>query len=467
MAGGQSLEQRSRSEPTIPGAVVEAPEWLKAGAPFDVAGFLKLPRPTENGAPLYLDAFFEFSPDVATCFPPGPATDARREAGRARMDAINTLHMAWSADGKSVTSQQVEEALAPLANGFRLLELAQARSECAFVTGLTASAPPPHFQGARVVARALVLRAGFALRRGDVGSSVRDLGRLFRLASDIRRRGGVVAGMMSNTLTLVGIFEIAKPALQSSSLTAEHCDAILALFTARLAESAGMAREALKGEYLAQRILLHDFADGVREIGSLPPGEFRARIESLLATRSDRLLTENIGSRAFENLRSSPLAEIAKAEQLVGRVYRAIDGLETRTWAERANAGAKVLEEERARVSTAIPALVVVDAMHDPDQVALSETYSRANVAGWMSLVALRRWRLTTSVAPTDLSAILNASGIRGIPVDPYDGRPLRFLTIAGSPTIYSVGKDLKDDGGLVDSNHDRAPGDLIFRLAD
>jgi hypothetical protein len=51
------------------------------------------------------------------------------------------------------------------------------------------------------------------------------------------------------------------------------------------------------------------------------------------------------------------------------------------------------------------------------------------------------------------------------VPADPFDGRPIRMATIGGAVVVYSIGKDLKDDGGRLDSARDSKPGDLVFAL--
>src|SRR4051794_37601560 len=80
LANGQSPSSKAKTAvPTIPDAVTKAPDWLKVGAPFDVATFLALPPGDQNAAPLYLDALLEFSPETADCFPPSAASDQRRQ----------------------------------------------------------------------------------------------------------------------------------------------------------------------------------------------------------------------------------------------------------------------------------------------------------------------------------------------------------------------------------------------------
>ena len=46
------------------------PDWLARECPFDVNEFSPEIPWDENAAPLYLAAIAEFSPEVATCFPP-------------------------------------------------------------------------------------------------------------------------------------------------------------------------------------------------------------------------------------------------------------------------------------------------------------------------------------------------------------------------------------------------------------
>lgn len=72
-------------EPRSSGAVSTPPSYL-ADSPFDIKSFFKTPPANQNAAPLYLDAFFEFSSDVSTSF-----TEAeqkrRKPLARQREDA--------------------------------------------------------------------------------------------------------------------------------------------------------------------------------------------------------------------------------------------------------------------------------------------------------------------------------------------------------------------------------------------
>jgi hypothetical protein len=80
-------------------------------------------------------------------------------------------------------------------------------------------------------------------------------------------------------------------------------------------------------------------------------------------------------------------------------------------------------------------------------------------------LIALRRWQLTHGGATArDLATALRDASVPAVPLDPFDGKPMRLVFVEGKPVVYSVGKDGRDDGGLRDSDNDRRGGDLTFR---
>jgi hypothetical protein len=99
------------------------------------------------------------------------------------------------------------------------------------------------------------------------------------------------------------------------------------------------------------------------------------------------------------------------------------------------------------------------------DNLLAADARSTAEVRAVRCLAALRRWEATKNVAPKDLEAVAKAAGMSAVPADPFDGRPIRMATIGGAVVVYSIGKDLKDDGGRLDSARDSKPGDLVFAL--
>jgi hypothetical protein len=81
--------------------------------------------------------------------------------------------------------------------------------------------------------------------------------------------------------------------------------------------------------------------------------------------------------------------------------------------------------------------------------------------------MALERYRLANGRWPDDLAA-LAPKYLAAVPADPFDGRPLHYARHKDVLVVYSVGPDLKDDGGNPDdlNRFDRKDGfDVGFRL--
>jgi len=66
-------------------------------------------------------------------------------------------------------------------------------------------------------------------------------------------------------------------------------------------------------------------------------------------------------------------------------------------------------------------------------------------VVGTQTLMAMRAYQLRTHKIPRNLDELV-PEYLSGIPADPFDGKPIRYLR--EKKRIYSVGEDLKDSGG-------------------
>ena len=82
------------------------------------------------------------------------------------------------------------------------------------------------------------------------------------------------------------------------------------------------------------------------------------------------------------------------------------------------------------------------------------------------ALLAVRRWQLShDGDLPPSIEAAAKDAGLRSVPIDPFDGRPIRFTIFDGQPTVYSVGQDGRDDGGRIDNSRTPDSGDVLLRL--
>jgi hypothetical protein len=99
----------------------------------------------------------------------------------------------------------------------------------------------------------------------------------------------------------------------------------------------------------------------------------------------------------------------------------------------------------------------------------VSEAFRReyANLRCLTVLLAAERFRRAKGRWPEKLEE-LRPNFLAEIPLDPYDGKPLRYKRVADGVVVYSVGRDSTDDGGVLEPASPLRPGtDLGYRLWD
>jgi hypothetical protein len=85
--------------------------------------------------------------------------------------------------------------------------------------------------------------------------------------------------------------------------------------------------------------------------------------------------------------------------------------------------------------------------------------------------LAVERYRSTTGKTPASLSDLVPAY-IETIPLDPFGDRPLRYVVDLAGYSVYSVGENGQDDGGVFKPRWDgpwapiRQPPDIGLRIA-
>src|SRR5262249_19466108 len=91
---------------------------------------------------------------------------------------------------------------------------------------------------------------------------------------------------------------------------------------------------------------------------------------------------------------------------------------------------------------------------------------SHAELRCVIVLVAAERYRLQHHRWPAAVDDLVKAKLLPRVPIDPYDGAPLRLRLLDDGVVIYSVGPDQTDDGSKIDRQHPIAPGsDFGYRL--
>jgi hypothetical protein len=92
-----------------------------------------------------------------------------------------------------------------------------------------------------------------------------------------------------------------------------------------------------------------------------------------------------------------------------------------------------------------------------------SHVYSRCMAA----LLAVEHYRLTHNKWPEQLADLV-PKFLTSIPLDVYDGQPLRYRRLSDGVVVYSIGPDRTDNGGILNRGQTgTSDGDLGYRLWD
>jgi hypothetical protein len=424
---GRDPANVGRPEPRLPGAVTTPPEWIGADAPFDVARFFAAVPRDRNAAPLYLDAFFEFGVEMAVCFPEGPERDRRSMAAQDRMERFMPLYEVFENDPAGVAAESIDAVLTPYEPGFRKLAEAQRRDRCVFETGLGTDTRLPQIQSARQVARVASLRVRRAVERRDFDAAIRDVEAMLRLVCDLQPRGTMISQLVAVTVTRLTCTEMVTRILADPELRVEHCDRLLELFLSHEASSIDGYAEGLRADYLTARTSLGELdRDQPQLAGQSSPEEHARRVRDL-KNYYRRVLDFDglVYARRFEQIASMKLSE--REDALLRTVEMTAPGV----------------------------------------VAAFSQSTGRmiVHLRATECMIVMRRWQLTHRGLPRTLAVPVKDAGLKAIPIDPFDGQPMRVALLGSPPVVYSVGKDGRDDGGQQDSKYDTQPGDLLYRM--
>jgi hypothetical protein len=241
-------------------------------------------------------------------------------------------------------------------------------------------------------------------------------------------------------LSAVSDFTLSQPGLD-----AKGCDRLLALLAQHHRDALSPAQEGFRLEYIFLRNSLDDLRQGRIPLavllqladGDKPPPQ--------------AVLDEFMKSVDWPTEISAMNEAFAAILAVAARPYHEV--LPTK-WEQ----------EEIAKVK-ARNARVTALLFTASGSVLQATVRSQAQLAGTQCLIAVRRYVLVHGAPPADLEAATREAGLTAVPTDPYSGQPMRYKVIAGKPVVYSVGKNQKDDGGLVDWKMGQQPGDYVFQL--
>lgn len=422
--------------PRVLDALLEVPDWMaELEHPFDVEEYLRLDVPeSENAAPLYLHSMREFTSNLDECFrSPGPEGADNRN--RRILKAYYALRDRKPEDKLSFDEiRQKSALLGELQRGFDLLDAAQRRPTCVFATGQSFDSRVSHLQVPRVIVAALILRARSNLEGGNVDSALDDVERSLRLARDIQPRSPMIGQLVSLALEAMLIEDLIKPMLASPECNSANCRRLVSLLRAHRDELTDCWVEGHRAEYLFQ-------------------------IEAL------RQLRTGNASEEVLKLADSPTIddETEQRERMAARlVHSAVIGARVGDYQSRKlEVGGRsvglVIDHRARNLLGMLPA---------SEQFDDSLVRRDVRVEFCVALACLRLHELERGELPTDLPSAYITAGLEDAPHDAYGSETLLGYDPNRSPPIvYSVAKDGEDDGGRIDWQFDKQPGDWIVPL--
>jgi hypothetical protein len=444
-AGAQTSDSSATAAPTtasdVPRGHGNIPTWVfnNPEAAFDVHQYLASRRVTDNGAPLYLAGLTLIGEEMGS----SQGKSLSVEVGRlADLDKLSA---------GTVPDIQIERVLTAAAPAIQQIDAAQAKPGTVFETTFNVDTLLPHVQASRTLARLSILQLAYARTKHDFALAESAIRRGLRMSRDLQPRGFAVCQLVSIAIDGLILQGIQRLTITDPQLTVQQCDQLLSALAEHEQRRMDQYREALQTEYLSTCCSIADLQSGRIK--------FSEMLDALGAGDSKPPATEPTFGYPVEIAACHRVFKMALDESHIpypqwkqASAFRAeIDRL--LKVAREANASGQPTSAAKLVLITA-PA---VNALRD----AAARNYTA--LAGTQSLIALRRYELAHKSLPATLESAFAETTHKNVPTDFYSAKPLQYAMVDGKPIIYSVGQDLKDDGGRADWKWGEQPGDFLF----
>lgn len=96
----------------------------------------------------------------------------------------------------------------------------------------------------------------------------------------------------------------------------------------------------------------------------------------------------------------------------------------------------------------------------------ICEIYQRKNTSAeaLLATLAILRHKADTGSCPARLQDLLALGYLKDLPIDPYSGQPLVYKTTGEDFTLYSIGANFTDNGGVPSEwGEGEEGGDQVF----
>ncbi|MDB5389460.1 MAG: hypothetical protein JWM11_5106 [Planctomycetaceae bacterium] len=431
---------------TNPGAPAEVSESAgkRSTEPFDVKAFLATrTAAADNAAPDYLLALADLHSSMDYVHTP--------EEWQKRLPSVQALQKAIE---QTADIDRLRSGAIPIADVEPVLVLArptidkftqaQNKTNCVFDTDLHIGSIPPYILSVRSFGRMCIVELFAARQKGDFAAAHQTLKRALRLSRDLRPKGTLITQLTATALETLISSTICDLTLSQPGLTVENCDQLIELLTEHWRKRLDILQEAIRIEYILTQNTLIDIQSHRLSLAKLV--QFVGNGQGALEITSQQLIQTNWD------------AERSACDEVYAAALR------------HANDSLRTLKTGWAKTKDG-------QNLPNPSNLLglLTSTIKDGFIASWkektrlaavIALVALRRYQLThNGAAPPDLDTAILAARVSIFLRDGFNDGNLGFSVVNGKPVVYSVGFDLVDSGGKIDSGGDKKNGDIIFRI--
>ena len=293
----------------------------------------------------------------------------------------------------------------------------------------------PELSQLRSMARLLALDARAKAARSDGAGAVADLNAIFAMAEHCSRAPLLISLLVAIAIDNLGTDSL-EAVLAAGNLTAED---LAALHVSDTIQYGRLFKRALIMEEAFGLSVFHEMAGGLDT-------------NAFALTGSDLSIPKGFGTLYGIFLLRDDVASyrrfLKQYQDMAAEPYY----LRKNRW----ESSADLLKENRGIVTTLIA----------PALSSCAETATRADARHRLARLglAISRYRAEHEDWPSELGA-LTPEYIIALPLDPFDGQPLRLKQTDSGPIVYSIGPDGQDDGAQTFDKKQKT-GDLTLQLS-
>ena len=429
-----------------PDAMPDDPEWAgkDKDEPFDVKKYMESRKvPEDNGATLYFCALAEVDGVMDFVYPPKEWKLRYPKVIDLEKDIDEVINPEKIKAGL-VSLEEIERVLKKGEIALAKVDEAQQKKRTVFITGMRLDSLLPHGMAARRICDLDSSHIYVAQAKDNFAEAEHSITRSLRLARDMRPRGCLVIQLVSFAMEKQILESIIDYSLKQKGLKTEQCDRLLTLLADRQRYLKPALIEGMKADYIGARNTINDL-----QTGRLTADKFVEYLNNI----NIKITKEDLGEfnypvdiAAINRVYSFWLSEAAKPFNKL--VFTKFDETEV-----------PKLKQERA----------VLTLLQVPPMLKLFVAHNRiqATLSGTQCLIAVRRYVLAHDKLPKDLATAVGETELKTVPLDPFDGKPMRYRIVDEKPVVYSIGPDQKDDKALMEWTEDMPSGDLLYRLAE